>query len=208
MEVSNTFWNRFAAVYDLATRAGDHGLMDAATYIGGFLKPTDIVLDAACGTGAFACALAPRVGFMAACDFAPNMLARARSKAQRIGVPDETIGFGAGDITALEFEDDTFDAAIAGNVLHLLDDPTIAVAELRRVVKPDGIIAIPNYVNAEAVDRRFLGIIEAFGFSARHEWDEAALLAFLDEAGLDVLDRRSFEAKQPLCVAICAAHSE
>ena len=147
-----------------------------------------------------------RAGFVAACDLAPNMVARAREKAKRLGIPDDRIGFGLEDVTALSFCDATFDAAVAGNVLHLLDDPYAAVAELCRVVKPGGVIAIPNYVNAEAVDRHFLKIIEAAGFSARHEWDQAGFLAFLGRAGLDVVDHRSFEAKQPLCVAVCRAH--
>ena len=56
---------------------------------------------------------------------------------------------------------------------------------------------------AEALDRRFLHLIEAAGFTAQHEWDERGFLAFLEKAGLEVLEHRSFAARQPLCVAIC-----
>ena len=198
-----TFWNRFARVYDLATGSGDAGLDEAADYIATFLDRYDVVLDAACGTGAFARRIAPHVGFVGACDFAQRMVTQAADRARREGL--ENVSFGPGDICALDFADNTFDAAIAGNVIHLLAEPERALAELSRVVRPGGIIALPTYVNAEDDDSRFLSLIKAAGFSANHEWDEQGYLAFLRNAGLDVIDHRRFDAKQPLSVAICRA---
>lgn len=195
------FWNRFAFVYDLVTGAGDEGLDDATAFIASFLDKHDVVLDAACGTGAFACRIASHVGFVGGCDFAQNMVDQATERAARTGLGN--VSFGPGDICALDFADDTFDAAIAGNVLHLLADPHRALDELRRVVRLGGIIALPTYVNAEDTNRRFLSLIEAVGFSTQHVWDEEGYLAFLRNAGMDVIDHRCFDAKQPLCVAIC-----
>ena len=196
-----TFWNRFAGVYDLATRSGDTGLRQAAEYVAGFVGEHDVVLDAACGTGAFACAVAPHAGFVAACDYAPKMVAQTRRKIRRLGLDNAACA--VGNLYDLDFADNSFDVAIAGNVLHLLDDPQTALAELTRVVRPGGIVAIPTYVNAETQDHAFLKLIGAAGFSAVHEWDEQGFLAFLMEAGMDVVEHRSFDAKQPLCVAIC-----
>ena len=71
------------------------------------------------------------------------------------------------------------------------------------MVKPGGIVAIPNYVNAEVQDRTFLKLIGAVGFSPVHEWTEQSFLAFLEESGMHVAGHRGFDAKQPLCVAIC-----
>lgn len=200
-----TFWNRFAFIYDLVTGAGDEGLNDAAAYISTFLDKHDVVLDAACGTGAFALRIAPQVGFVGACDFAQNMVDQATERAARTGLSN--VAFGTGDICALDFANDTFDAAIAGNVLHLLADPHRALDELRRVVRPGGIIALPTYINAEDEDRRFLNLIKAVGFSTQHEWDEEGYLAFLESAGMKVIGHRRFDAKQPLCVAICRNES-
>ena len=196
-----SFWNRFAGIYDVATSSGNTGLGQAADYIAEFLDEHDVVLDAACGTGAFACSIAPHVGFVAACDYAPKMVAATQKKIQRLGL--ESVACSVGNICALDFSDDSFDAAIAGNVLHLLDDPQTALEELSRVVRPGGLVAIPNYVNAEAQDRTFLKLICAAGFSPVHEWDERGFLAFLEENGMRVVEHRSFDAKQPLCVAIC-----
>ena len=201
MASGSGFWNRVAFAYDFATRKGDEGLMAAAAYVGAFVGPRDVVLDAACGTGAFACALAPKAGFVAGCDFAPSMVTRARAKAERLGI--ENASFEVGDITDLAVDDASVDVVVAANVLHLLDDPLAAVSELRRVARPGGVIAIPNYVNDEAADSRFLKLIAAVGFSTERDWSEQSFLGFLGEAGLEVAEHRMFEAKQPLCVAIC-----
>lgn len=143
----------------------------------------------------------PHAGFIAACDYAPKMVAQTNRKIRRLGL--QNIACAVGNLYNLDFSDNSFDVAIAGNVLHLLDDPQIALAELVRVVKPGGIIAIPTYVNAETQDRTFLKLIGAVGFSPVHEWDERGYLAFLEESGMHVVEHRSFEAKQPLCVAVC-----
>ena len=88
-------------------------------------------------------------------------------------------------------------------MLHLLAEPRKAVAELRRVTRPGGTIVIPNYMNEEDTDRSFLRLAGAVGFTTHNEWDTPAFLAFLDSCGLTVVEHRNFEAKQPLCVAIC-----
>lgn len=196
-----TFWNRTAFAYDLATRSGNAGLGQASAFVATYLDEHDVVLDAACGTGLFACELAPHVGFVGACDLSEAMVTQAQAKAARLGLTN--VAFGVGDICSLDFADETFDAVVAGNVLHLLNDPTAALAEFVRVTRPGGIIAIPNYVNAETQDRRFLQLIQAVGFAAAHEWSQTSFLAYLEAAGMDVIEHRSFEAKQPLCVAIC-----
>lgn len=195
------FWNRFAFAYDFATRSGDAGLREAAAYAGSFLGRDARVLDAACGTGAFACAIASQVGEVVTCDYAYKMVLQARDKVARLGLSN--VSCQEGDLTALAFADASFDAAIAGNVIHLLDDPLVGVSELRRVVRPGGIIAIPTYVNAEDRQKRFLKLIEAVGFSAKNEWTRASYLAFIERTGLPLVESRMFEAKQPLCVAIC-----
>ncbi|MBR3326572.1 MAG: methyltransferase domain-containing protein [Atopobiaceae bacterium] len=200
-ESARGFWNRMAPLYDVAMGGGDLGLEEAVGYVASFVQPHDVVLDAACGTGAFACGVAPRAGFVAACDLSPKMLARTRRKAQRLGL--KNVVCGTGDLYALEFSTGSFDVAIAGNLLHLLAEPQQAVTELQRVTRPGGIIAIPNYMNEEDTDRRFLELAMAAGFAVHSEWNSSSFLEFLASCGLTVIEHGNFAAKQPLCVAIC-----
>ena len=190
-----------APLYDVAMGGEGAGLGEAIEYVASFVGPQDVVLDAACGTGAFACGVASRAGFVAACDLSPKMVAQTSRKAQHRGL--ENVACGTGNLCALDFSDGSFDVAIAGNVLHLLAEPQQAVAELQRVTRPGGIIVIPNYMNEEDTDRRFLKLAGAVGFTVHSEWDTPAFLEFLASCGLTVTEHRNFVAKQPLCVAIC-----
>ena len=201
VERTRGFWDRMAPLYDVAMGGGDAGLGEAIAYVASFVGPHDVVLDAACGTGTFACGVAPRAGCVAACDPSPRMVARTRHKARYLGI--ENVSCGTGNLCALDFSDGCFDVAIAGNVLHLLAEPEQAVAELRRVTRPGGVIAIPNYMNEEDTDRRFLKLAEAVGFTVHSEWSTPSFLEFLASCGLVVVEHRNFAAKQPLCVAIC-----
>lgn len=199
--MKTSFWNSVAFVYDLATRLGASGAAQAASFVGDHLGSQDTVLDAACGTGLFTRAIAPRVERVVAADYAPKMLARAMGHVRRAGLTNVTGQIE--DLTRLGFADDSFDAAVAGSVLHLLDHPEQGVAELRRVVKVGGTIIIPNYIeDARPVNRR-LELITRFGFSSIHRWDEAGLVDFLTGQGLRTTEHRVFAAWQPLCVVVC-----
>lgn len=206
--MNSDFWNRFAFLYDVAMKSGDAGMDEAVAFIAGHLpEPAGGVrlLDAACGTGAFALGLAPLVGEVTATDYAAKMVERTERKAARLGM--RNVSCAQADVTELPFSDDAFDVAIAGNVLHLLPDPERALDELARVVRPGGILALPTYVNAETGGgTRFLALAKRMGFAPESAWDEAGYLEFLRTSGLDVIDQTLIRsAKQPLCVAIVRA---
>lgn len=97
------------------------------------------VLDAGCGTGRLAAALAERARAKVwGVDRSPEMLAVARTR-----VPPG-VGLKLGRLEELPFKDDWFDAAVAWLVVHLVDRPR-ALAELRRVVRPGGAIAVVSF---------------------------------------------------------------
>jgi ubiquinone/menaquinone biosynthesis C-methylase UbiE len=93
------------------------------------------VLDVGCGSGVLTEELARRVGEenVAAVDPSP-MLDACRAR-----VPGADVRTGAAE--ALPWPDGTFDAALAQLVLHFLDDPRVGLAEMRRVVRPGGVVA-------------------------------------------------------------------
>ena len=87
-------------------------------------------------------------------DMSKEMLIQSMKKARRLGIYN--ISFAKRDMTALKDPDNRYDAVIAGNVIHLLDDPQKAFSELIRVTKPGGKIIIPTYLQAEAGAFRLL----------------------------------------------------
>ena len=96
------------------------------------------VLDIPCGGGFALRVLRPSqpVRYVAA-DISPYMLQRARDEARRMQAPD-AIEFVEADVTALQFDDASFDLCVTYNGLHCLPDPRAALAELTRVLRPGG----------------------------------------------------------------------
>src|SRR5262245_38207404 len=106
------------------------------------------VLDAACGSGSFLPLIAELVGpggAIAAFDLAPDNVERARAllaDAPRRPLVEVRVG----SLTALPYADAAFDAAWCANALEYLSDDELAIslAELRRVVRPGGLVAIKD----------------------------------------------------------------
>jgi ubiquinone/menaquinone biosynthesis C-methylase UbiE len=102
------------------------------------VPPGTAVLDIPCGGGFAFRGLRPgqAVRYVAA-DISPYMLGQARHEAGRRGVQD-AIEFVEADVTALQFDDASFDLCVTYNGLHCLPDPRAALGELTRVLKPGG----------------------------------------------------------------------
>lgn len=104
----------------------------------------DRVLDVACGTGVAARAAADRVGptgSVVGVDINPAMLevaARLR--------PD--IEWREGDAVALPFDSGVFDAVLCQSALFFFPDVPAAVAEMGRVLRPGGVLALQTYASA------------------------------------------------------------
>jgi demethylmenaquinone methyltransferase/2-methoxy-6-polyprenyl-1,4-benzoquinol methylase len=133
-----TMFDRIAPVYDVMNRVMTAGLdvrwrRLAATAA---VRAGDRVLDAACGTGDLA--IADRKAGAAkvtGLDFWERMLERAGRK-------DARVDWVRGDMLALPFADGTFDAATVGFGVRNVADLPLALAELRRVLRPGGRLAI------------------------------------------------------------------
>ncbi|MEK6228960.1 MAG: class I SAM-dependent methyltransferase [Actinomycetota bacterium] len=97
-------------------------------------------LEIGAGTGYFGLnlALSGVVGEYTATDISPGMLDALRASAGRLGVDVEAA---CCDGAALPFPDDSFDIVFGHAVLHHLPDLPGAMAELRRVLRPGGVIA-------------------------------------------------------------------
>ena len=90
--------------------------------------------------------IVPRCRHLTATDYSVKML----QKAEKNCAAFRNIRFAQADITALAFADGSFDKVVAGNVIHLLDDPLKALGELNRVCKDGGTLIIPTYMNKDA----------------------------------------------------------
>ena len=130
-------FDRIAPVYDAMNRVMTAGLdqrwrRETARAV---VCPGDAVLDACCGTGDLAVAATREGGRVTGLDFSERMLERARKKAPALEWVE-------GDLLALPFGDGAFDAATVGFGVRNVDDLGRGIAELRRVLRPGGRLAI------------------------------------------------------------------
>lgn len=103
-------------------------------------RPNDRVLDVACGPGTLALALAPHVRAVYGLDIAERMIARARLFARRR--PSEKLHFLLGDAERIPFPAGWFDLVTCGYSFAHFPAPGRTLAEMARVVKQDGRLAI------------------------------------------------------------------
>jgi demethylmenaquinone methyltransferase/2-methoxy-6-polyprenyl-1,4-benzoquinol methylase len=141
-----------AGAYDLNNRLHSFGLDQRwrrALVSECRVRPSDAVLDVACGTGDLTeCFARARPASVTGVDFTPPMLDIARVKAdrrrrRRAGEPRPT--YAVGDATALEFPDASFDIVSIAFGIRNVGDPEKAFAEFRRVLRPGGRLAVLEF---------------------------------------------------------------
>ena len=128
------FWDQVAGVYDIFVNVINrktHKILKEI--VSDLIEPDDVVLECACGTGLLSAVIAQKCRRLTATDFSGEML----KKAEKNCTVFQNITFAKADITALAFPDCSFDKVVAGNVIHLLDNPLTALGELNRVCKDE-----------------------------------------------------------------------
>lgn len=118
-----------------------------------------IVLDAGCGAGHTAMAFAPHVQQVTAYDFTPSMLEQVQELAKERGISNVITQ--EGDVESLPFEDDTFDIVATRYSAHHWLHPENALAEFKRVLKPQGTFVISDIMaSADYAQDTFLQTLE------------------------------------------------
>jgi SAM-dependent methyltransferase len=139
--------------------AGDFGLIakgyetGAAEFVRRLaLAPGTRVLDVACGTGNLALPAA-RVGAeVTGVDIATNLLEQARSRAAAEGL---AVRFDEGDAEKLPYPDASFDAVVSMFGVMFAPRPALAAAEMLRVIRPGGSVALANWTPGGFVGQMF-----------------------------------------------------
>lgn len=117
-----------------------------------FIRPGSEVLDVACGTGNLAIPAARQGAKVTGVDIATNLLEQARMRATNEGLNAE---FREGDAEALPFPDAQFDAVVSMFGAMFAPRPAVVAAELVRVCRPNGFIAMANWTPTGFVGKNF-----------------------------------------------------
>jgi ArsR family transcriptional regulator len=146
------------------------------------LLPPLVVADLGAGEGTFAQLLARRARRVIAVDNSVKMVEYGSTLAREHNLAN--LEYRLGDLESLPIDDATVDAAFLSQALHHAQHPERAVAEVRRILKPGGRIAILDLLRHSFDEARDIYADLWLGFT------EVELRAWLREAGFSDLDTR------------------
>ena len=195
------FWDTVAWVYDVfANGINRKANRQLCAAVEKQILPSDRVLECACGTGLLTCAMAPRCKSLVATDLSVPMLKRAEKKCRKYG----NVRFDKADILHLPFPNGSFDAVVAANVIHLLEEPRKALAELDRVCRPGGRLIIPTYINRTEKGKTngVSGAIGRAGADFKREFTMETYQQFFSEAGYSHGSYMLCRGRIPCAVAV------
>ena len=116
------------------------------------IKPGMNVLDVACGAGTASIAAALAGAEVTGVDIAQNLIDQAIANAEQAGA---TAKFEAGDAEDLPYEDGSFDLVMTMFGAMFAPRPELVAAELKRVCRPGGSIAMANWTPSGFIGQMF-----------------------------------------------------
>ncbi len=159
--------------------------IEAAIVAAAGAGPFEFVADFGTGTGRMLTLLAGSAARVEGIDLSHQMLTVARSNLAAAGAANATVRHG--DVAAVPYDADCADLVIIHQVLHYLDEPSRALVEAARVLKPGGRLIVVEFAphQLEALRdehaHRHLGVADA----DFHKWTQAA--------GFEVASKSSFD---------------
>ena len=199
MREHKNFWDRNAGRYDRFMRK------DRAAYetMYALIRPAvkgKAVLELATGTGLIAKHIVNAAAHIEATDASAEMIAEAKRDTR-----SAKLHFSVQDMFSLPYADKSFDTVIVSNALHIVAQPEKALAEIKRVLKDDGVLIAPTFTHA---GNSFSGKVRAFfmklaGFPLHSKWTSGEYLNFLRQNGWTVQKSAVLKASFPLTYAEC-----
>lgn len=197
---NESIWDKFASVYTSFV-TGTPGNKRAYEAI--FKRIRKVVrdkevLEIATGPGVIAKQVADESKSMIATDFSEKMLAAAHR-----GEVPSNLKFEQADACELPYDDESFDVVIIANALHVIPEPEKALAEIKRVLRKDGILISPNFIhdNKSGISEVFSKALSVAGVKFESKWDASGFIAFLEKNGFKVRNSKQLNSTIPMVYA-------
>lgn len=193
-------WDTLSPVYDLGeTVINGKVFRGIAEEIGKYINADDDVLECACGTGLLSLPVAERCHTLVATDASVGMLNAARKKLENF----DNVKLRRMDIMDIPYRAELFDAVIAANVIHLLDDPKKAADGFRRVCKKGGRIIIPTYIDrSEKTAQRLRTLFSVIGIDFKSSFDYEQYKDFIEDLGFENVSYSLVDGRMPCVFAV------
>ena len=199
MSERKNFWDRNAGRYDRFMRKDGAAYDEMYALIRPVVK-AKTVLELATGTGLIAKNIVNAAAHIEATDASAEMILEAKRDNR-----SAKLHFSVRDMFRLPYADKSFDVVIVSNALHIIPQPEKALAEIRRVLKDDGVLIAPTFTHGNSTLRGRLKLffMKLVGFPLNSRWSSADYLAFLRQYGWTVRKSAVLKASFPLTYAEC-----
>ena len=199
MRKHRNFWDKNAGRYDRFMRK-DRAAYDEMYVLIRPVVKAKTVLELATGTGLIAKHIVNAAAHIEATDASAEMILEAKRDNQ-----SAKLHFSVQDMFRLPYADKSFDVVIVSNALHIIPQPEKALAEIRRVLKNDGVLIAPTFTHGNSTLRGRLKLffMKLVGFPLNSRWSSADYLAFLRQNGWTVRKSAVLKASFPLTYAEC-----
>lgn len=196
-ERGRAYWERHAKRYDRSTRFLSRPVPRMLELAVEAARGKGRVLEVAAGTGLITTAIAPVVGELIATDYAAEMVEQLEARvrdAQLANVRCEQA-----DLYSLEYDSGSFDVVFAANVLHLVPDLEGALANLRRTLKPCGVLVVPTYLHEQTIGAAILSRLFALtGFPGSRRFTADSLRAAVAGGGFRITREETIPGPFPV----------
>jgi ubiquinone/menaquinone biosynthesis C-methylase UbiE len=198
--MKKTFWDFCAPIYDFFESINGDAYRKMIKAIARLTPSGANVFEAACGTAEIGIAVSQKAENVTCIDISENMLAVAARKIKHSGI--KNIRLDKRSIYETGEADGAYDTVIAAQVLHLLDDPQKAAAELWRITSDRLILPLALTKNPTGKSKFLLTLYKIAGFSPKLELDKAEYKAFIRSLGFANAKFMHIKGKIPVCIAV------
>ena len=207
------FWDGLAEKYAKDPIADVDGYNYTLKRTRSYLRASDTVLELGCGTGSTALELAQSVAHITASDISANMIGIANDKLEASGT--KNINFVVGDVFSDANGTTPYDAVLAHNLLHLMDDVPAALNQIADFLKPGGIFVSKTFCidpGRQSMKVKFmrlaLPLLQAIGKAPQVTFlSSTQLETMIEAAGFKLLETGNYPSKEPRRYIVASKNS-
>lgn len=185
------FWNRTARIYKKFTYGGKRAQTAYQTMVHDICRYLDCnmaVLELAAGPGVLSAQIASNCKKLEATDFSQEMIAEAKRNVKR-----SNLHFSVQDATNLPYQSGAFDAVVIANALHIMPKPALALKNIGKVLKENGILICPTFTRKSTRHGFKERLMELAGFHTYSRWTDHDFQDYIKAHGFQIVETHEIE---------------